>query len=59
MLSTGRFTVWGTIIGGIFVVWISQGLIIGGVEPQWTDIVNGAVLVSAVALSAFMRRRRT
>lgn len=59
VLSTGRFTVWGTIVGGIFVVWISQGLIIGGVEPQWTDIVNGAVLVCAVALSAFMRRRRT
>jgi ribose/xylose/arabinose/galactoside ABC-type transport system permease subunit len=59
VLSTGRFTVWGTILGGIFVVWISQGLIIGGVPPQWTDVVNGVVLVSAVALSASMRRQRS
>jgi ribose/xylose/arabinose/galactoside ABC-type transport system permease subunit len=50
--------VWGTLIGGIFVVWVSQGLIIGGVAPQWTDVVNGVVLVVAVALSAFMRRQR-
>lgn len=58
VFSTGQFTVWGTLIGGIFVVWVSQGLIIGGVAPQWTDVVNGVVLVVAVALSAFMRRQR-
>jgi ribose/xylose/arabinose/galactoside ABC-type transport system permease subunit len=59
VFSTGHFTVWGTIIGGIFVVWVSQGLIIGGVAPQWTDVVNGVVLVSAVALSAVMKRQKT
>jgi ribose/xylose/arabinose/galactoside ABC-type transport system permease subunit len=58
VFSTGQFTVWGTIIGGIFIVWVSQGLIVGGVSPQWTDVVNGVVLVAAVALSALMRRQR-
>lgn len=58
VFSTGQFTVWGTIIGGIFVVWTSQGLIIGGVAPQWTDVVNGVVLVAAVALSALMKRQK-
>lgn len=58
VFSTGQFTVWGTIIGGIFIVWVSQGLIVGGVEPTWTDVVNGAVLVSAVALSALMRKQK-
>jgi ribose/xylose/arabinose/galactoside ABC-type transport system permease subunit len=57
VFSTGHFTVWGTLIGGIFVVWVSQGLIIGGLDPTWTDVVNGAVLVAAVALSTVMRRR--
>lgn len=56
VFSTGRFTVWGTLAGGIFVVWVSQGLIAGGLPPTWTDIVNGAVLLIAVALSTMMRR---
>jgi ribose/xylose/arabinose/galactoside ABC-type transport system permease subunit len=57
VFSTGQFTVWGTIIGGIFIVWVRQGLIVGGLPPTWTDVVNGAVLVLAVALSTVMRRR--
>ncbi len=56
VFSTGAFTVWGTIIGGTFVVWVSQGLIVGGLPPTWTFVVNGLVLVSAVALSTIMRR---
>lgn len=58
VFSRGRFTVWGTIIGGMFVVWVSQGLIVGGLSPNWTDLVNGAVLVAAVALSSLLRRQR-
>ncbi len=56
LLSNGRFHVWGTVIGGIFVVWISQGLIVGGLPFTWTQIVEGVVLVSAVALSTTFRR---
>jgi ribose/xylose/arabinose/galactoside ABC-type transport system permease subunit len=56
VFSTGLFTVWGSIIGGIFVVWVSQGLIVGGLAPTWTQVVNGVVLVAAVALSTIMRR---
>ena len=58
VFSRGRFTIWGTIIGGMFVVWVSQGLIVGGLSPNWTDLVNGVVLVSAVALSSLLRRQR-
>jgi ribose/xylose/arabinose/galactoside ABC-type transport system permease subunit len=58
VLSTGHFTVWGTVTGGIFLVWVSQGLILGGLPATWTDIVNGAVLVIAVALSTVVRGRR-
>jgi len=59
VFSTGQFTIWGTIIGGIFIVWVSQGLILGGLNPQYTDVVNGTVLVLAVALSTVMRRSST
>jgi ribose/xylose/arabinose/galactoside ABC-type transport system permease subunit len=59
MLSTGKFHVWGTILGGIFLVWVSQGLIVGGLPFQWTDVVNGVVLILAVAVSAVHNLRRT
>lgn len=57
ILSPGRFTVWGTILGGVFVIWISQGLVIGGVKFTWTSIVQGLALVVTVSLSTIFRRR--
>jgi ribose/xylose/arabinose/galactoside ABC-type transport system permease subunit len=57
LFSRGGFTVWGTITGGVFVVWVAQGLILGGLQYTWTDVVNGIVLVSAVALSTTFRSR--
>jgi ribose/xylose/arabinose/galactoside ABC-type transport system permease subunit len=57
ILSTGRFHVWGTVIGGIFLVWVSQGLIVGGLPFTWTEVVNGAVLILAVAVSSVFRKQ--
>lgn len=57
IFSSGRFTVPGTAIGGIFIVWVAQGLIEGGLKFTWTDVVNGAVLIGAVSLSTLLRRR--
>jgi ribose/xylose/arabinose/galactoside ABC-type transport system permease subunit len=59
ILSTGRFHVWGTLIGGTFLVWVSQGLIVGGVPFTWTEVVNGLVLILAVAFSSVYKRRTT
>ena len=56
ILSTGRFHIWGTLIGGIFIIWVGQGLIVGGVNFTWTDVINGIVLVVAVSLSTVLRR---
>ncbi|SNQ45933.1 putative multiple sugar transport system permease protein [Frankia canadensis] len=58
VFSAGAFTVWGTVIGGVFVVWVGQGLIVGGLPNTWTDIVNGAVLLIAVSLSTVVRIAR-
>lgn len=59
ILSTGRFHVWGTLIGGTFLVWVSQGLIVGGLPFTWTEVVNGVVLIIAVAFSSVFGRRLT
>ncbi|MCK9248315.1 MAG: ABC transporter permease [Solirubrobacteraceae bacterium] len=56
VLSSGRFTVPGTIIGGTFLVWVSQGLIVGGLEFTWNEVVNGVVLAVAVAFSTVFRK---
>ncbi|MBS1675908.1 MAG: ABC transporter permease [Actinobacteria bacterium] len=56
IFSAGAFNVWGTILGGTVIVWVAQGLIIGGLPPTWSGVVNGTVLVVAVALSTVMRR---
>jgi len=58
ILSNGQFQVWGTLIGGMFLVWVNQGLILGGLPFTWTEIVSGLVLVSAVSLSTVFRRTR-
>lgn len=56
LMSTGRFHIWGTLIGGIFLIWVGQGLVIGGVPFTWTGVINGVVLVAAVSLSTALRR---
>jgi ribose/xylose/arabinose/galactoside ABC-type transport system permease subunit len=58
LMSTGRFHVWGCIIGGLFVVWIRQGLIIGGVPFTWAEVVNGVVLIAAVTSARLLSRER-
>jgi ribose/xylose/arabinose/galactoside ABC-type transport system permease subunit len=59
IFSNGRFHLWGTVAGGLAVVYIAQGLVTGGVPFNWTDLINGAVLIVAVALSTTLRRAIT
>jgi ribose/xylose/arabinose/galactoside ABC-type transport system permease subunit len=58
VFSDGRFTVPGTLIGGVFVVWVALALIVGGVPITWIPVINGVVLIGAVALSTAIRRSR-
>jgi ribose transport system permease protein len=57
-LSDGRFHVVGTAIGAFLVAYGANGLQVLGLEPFATDIFNGVVLVLAVALTEYLRRRR-
>lgn len=57
LMSRSRFHVWGTVFGGIFLVYVASGLVSGGVPFTWTQVINGAVLVATVSLSTFLRRR--
>lgn len=56
LLSRGAFTVWGTVTGAVFLVWISSGLVVGGVPFTWSGLINGIVLALAVAVSSILRK---
>jgi ribose/xylose/arabinose/galactoside ABC-type transport system permease subunit len=58
LFSSGQFNVWGTIVGGIFLVWVGQALILGGLNFTWGDVVNAVVLLGAVAFYSILTRRR-
>ncbi|GAA2898208.1 hypothetical protein GCM10010472_65780 [Pseudonocardia halophobica] len=56
LFSRGHFNVWGAVVGGVFLQWVSQGLVNGGLAFTWNDVVNGFVLVLAVSISSLMTR---
>ncbi|MDT3444674.1 MULTISPECIES: ABC transporter permease [unclassified Pseudofrankia] len=58
VLSDGRFSAPGTVVGGVFVTWVGLGLIVAGLQPTYVNVINGLVLIGAVALSTATRTRR-
>jgi ribose/xylose/arabinose/galactoside ABC-type transport system permease subunit len=56
ILSRGRFHVWGTVAGSLALVYVTDGLVVGGVPYTWTQVINGAVLIVTVAMSTFLQR---
>jgi len=54
-LNGGRGTIWGALIGVVFVAMINNALIIGSVSVYWQSIITGTVLVLAVAMDRFTR----
>lgn len=57
-LTGGKGTVWGAIIGVIFIALIQNILIISDVSSTWQSIVIGVVLITAVALDSSAVRQR-
>lgn len=57
ILSRGRFHIWGTVGGSIALVYVTDGLVVGGVPYTWTQVINGVVLIVTVSLSTFLQRR--
>jgi ribose/xylose/arabinose/galactoside ABC-type transport system permease subunit len=57
IVSRGRFHIWGTVAGSLALVYVTDGLVVGGVAYTWTQVINGAVLIITVALSTILQRR--
>jgi len=57
-LSGGQGSVFGALIGALIIATITTGLIQFGVTQDWGLFATGTAIVAAVALDAFLKRRR-
>ncbi|MBH0023150.1 ABC transporter permease [Salinibacterium sp. SWN248] len=58
-LFGGSGTMWGTIIGVIFIGLLQNILNINGISSFWQTVVTGLVIVAAVAADTWQRKRKT
>ncbi|MCU1569439.1 MAG: rbsC [Naasia sp.] len=55
-LTGGRGSVWRTVVGALFLVSLSRGLQLLGVDPLWFTIVTGLSIIAAIAFDRIMQR---
>jgi putative multiple sugar transport system permease protein len=56
-VSGGIGTVIGTIVGGLFIGVLNNGMSILGISTDWQQAIKGFVLLGAVALDLYSKRR--
>ena len=57
-LTGGTGTIIGGFIGALIIAVIRNGLVLWGVTVYWTGVATGGVIIAAVALDYFIKRRR-
>lgn len=49
----GIGSIWGTLVGGLIIAVLSNGLVLTGVSDIWQYIIKGLVIIAAVALDRY------
>jgi ribose transport system permease protein len=57
-LAGGQGSVIGAGVGALIISSINTGLVQFGVTPDWSGFATGAIIIGAVTMDAFLRRRR-
>lgn len=57
VLSGGKISIVGAVIGGAFLTVLQNGLVVIGVSPYWISAVYGVVVVAAYVFDRARRRR--
>ncbi len=57
-LSGGEGTVSGTVLGVLILGVLNNGLVLLDVNTFWQEVVRGTVIILAVAIDEFRKRRR-
>jgi ribose transport system permease protein len=55
-LSGGEGSVYGTFIGAVILGMLSDGIVLLGVDGNWTQIVIGVIIIVAACLDVLLRR---
>ncbi len=55
-LMGGQGTLWGTLLGAVFMSVLKNGLLFWNIPPPWHDVVIGTVVVTAVTLDTLRRK---
>ena len=55
----GSGTIFGTVLGAIFLAVVHNVFVTSAVNPFWYDVVNGVMLLIAVLISRFIARQNT
>ena len=58
-LFGGSGTMWGTIIGVVFIGILQNILNINGISSFWQTVITGLVIIAAVAADTWQQRRKT
>lgn len=56
-IAGGSGAVWRTVVGVVFIALLGNGFNLNGVDPIYQRIIQGVVILIAVALDAWSRRR--
>ncbi len=57
VLTGGKGSIIGAIIGSLIIAVINNGVVILGINMYWNSTVTGVVIISAVAIDYFIKRR--
>lgn len=57
-LEGGTGSVLGAVIGALIITVVRNGLVLLGIHYHWTGIVTGAMIIMAVFIDYFLRRKR-
>lgn len=55
----GVGTIFGSVLGAVFIALLNNGIIVANVNPYWQPIFLGLVLITAVIFDVVVSRRRT
>ena len=58
VLARGRFTVFGTVVGALFISTLQTGLLVESTAPWVINVLEGLVLLAAVMMATQVRGRR-
>ena len=58
-IAGGTGAVWRTLLGALFIAFMVNGFNLHQIDPIWQRIIQGVVILIAVAADAWSRNRRT